>query len=264
MIVLGIVVIKISVIIPTYNRAKFLPKTLNSIINQSYQIDEIIVVDDGSSDNTKEVVQNFISEYPFIKYFYQENSGVSSARNKGIKVALNEWIAFCDSDDIWLEDKIKFQVEFLQKNPHILFTHTNEIWLRNDKIIKQKSKYKKVSGDCFVQNLPNTLIGASTVLLHKSIFEDIGYFDENLIACEDYDMWLRIARKYEIGLIQTPLIKKIAGHNGQLSFETKELELYRIEALKKQLKFEKYKDEVQKELKRRLDKMKKNKPIFFT
>jgi GT2 family glycosyltransferase len=252
---------QISVIIPTFNRALFLSKTINSIINQTYQqtykVDEIIVVDDGSNDDTKEIVQNLISKYPIIKYIYQENSGVSSARNSGIKIASNEWIAFCDSDDIWLENKIQNQVGFLQANPHILFCHTNEIWLRNGKTIKQKAYHTKVSGDCFVQNLPETLIGASTTLLHKSIFEDIGLFDESLIACEDYDMWLRIARKYEIGLIQEPMIQKIAGHQGQLSFETKELEEYRIKALQKQLQYEKYKDEVQNELKRRLDKIHK-------
>ena len=155
---------KISVIIPTYNRANFLIKTINSILNQSVVVDEIIIVDDGSTDNTKEILSSLN-----IKYIYQENNGVSSARNRGIVEATYDWIAFCDSDDIWHENKIEEQIKFHKQNQHILISHTNEIWKFNNKIIKQKKYQAKPKGFCFVKNLDNCKIGISTLLINKSI-----------------------------------------------------------------------------------------------
>jgi len=220
---------KITVIIPTYNRENLLDRTIQSVLNQTVQADEIIIIDDGSLDNTHELVHN----YKQIKYIYQENKGVSNARNHGIQVSSNSWICFLDSDDMWEEDKLEKQIAFHIQNPHILFSNTDELWIFNNKIIKQKKHQLKPSGYCFEENIANTLIGASTVMIHKSIFEDIGYFDENLIACEDYDLWLRILYKYELGLINEKLIQKIAGHENQLSFSTKMMDEYRIKALQK-------------------------------
>ena len=222
---------KISVIIPTYNREKLLSKTINSVLNQSRSVDEIIVVDDGSTDNTQEVVNNYNNDT--IKYIYQDNNGVSSARNHGIQLSSNDWLCFLDSDDIWDENKIEKQINFHTQNPHILFSHTDELWMFNNKIIKQKKHQLKPSGFCFEQNIPNTLIGASTMMIHKKVLKDVGYFDESLLACEDYDLWLRILTKYELGLINEKLITKIAGHENQLSFSTKLMDKYRISALKK-------------------------------
>ena len=138
---------------------------------------------------------------------------------------------FLDSDDIWLDTKVQEQVEFHQTNRHILFSHTDELWKFNDKIIKQKKHQQKPMGFCFEDNISFCKIGASTVMIHISIFKDIGLFDEQLIACEDYDLWLRILTKYELGLVNKKLIEKIAGHKGQLSFETPLMDLYRIKAL---------------------------------
>ena len=238
---------KISLIIPTYNRAEHLETTLLSALHQTIKVDEIIVIDDGSTDNTKQRVE----KYP-IKYIYQENQGVSSARNKGIQKAQNDWICFLDSDDIWESNKIEKQIAFHKTNSHILFSHTDELWLFNDKIIKQKKHQQKPSGYCFKENIPNTLIGASTVMCHKSVFEDVGVFDEALKACEDYDLWLRILDSYELGLINEKLIQKIAGHTGQLSFETPLMDSYRIQALLKHLESN-HKDEVKLELIKRCD-----------
>jgi len=238
---------KISVIIPTFNRSSFLTKTINAILEQTVSVDEIIVVDDGSTDDTREICSNFD-----IRYIYQDNKGVSSARNHGISLSLNDWIAFCDSDDIWHKEKIEKQIIFHQKNQHILISHTNEIWKFNEKIIKQKKHHQKPSGYCFEDNLDSCKIGASTTLLNKSILEDIGYFDESLIACEDYDLWLRILLKYELGLCQEELVTKIAGHKGQLSFETPMMDTFRIEALLKHIDT-KYMVLVKKELLKKID-----------
>jgi len=238
---------KISLIIPTFNRAKHIEQTLLSAFNQTVKLDEIIVIDDGSQDNTKQLL-----EYYDINYIYQENQGVSSARNRGIKEAKNEWICFLDSDDIWEDTKIEKQIAFHKLHPNILFSHTDELWRFNDKIIKQKKHQLKTSGYCFKQNIPNTLIGASTVICHKSIFDNVGVFDEELQACEDYDLWLRILDKYELGLINEKLITKIAGHRGQLSFETPLMDSFRIKALLKHLN-SKYREEVKQEIIKRCD-----------
>ncbi len=241
---------KISVIIPTLNREKLLAKTIDSVLNQTIKADEIIIIDDGSTDNTKNIVNNYHNDT--IKYIYQTNQGVSNARNNGIKIATNEWLCFLDSDDIWADNKLEKQIVFHKENPHILFSHTDELWLFNDKIIKQKKHQLKPSGFCFKENIANTLIGASTMMIHKKVLKDIGYFDEKLIACEDYDLWLRILAKYELGLINEKLITKIAGHENQLSFCTKLMDKYRIIALLKHIKSE-YKDQILVEIIKKCD-----------
>lgn len=238
---------KISLIIPTYNRANLIENTLLSALNQTIKVDEIIVVNDGSTDNTKQLLEQYD-----IKYIFQENQGVSSARNTGIKEAQNDWICFLDSDDIWEPNKIEKQIAFHKLYPHILFSHTDELWRFNEKIIKQKKHQLKPSGYCFKENIPNTLIGASTVMCHKSIFDAIGLFDEELKACEDYDLWLRILDKYELGLVDEKLITKIAGHSGQLSFETPLMDSFRVKALLKHLE-SKHKDEIKQELIKKCD-----------
>ena len=219
---------KITVIIPTYNREKLLLKAIDSVLNQTIKVDEIIVVDDGSNDDTKCIIKNLD-----IRYIYQKNSGVSSARNLGIKLASNDWICFLDSDDIWIETKIEKQILFHEENKNILFSHTSEEWIFNDKIIKQKNHQQKPSGYCFNDNISHCLIGPSTVMIHKSIFINIGMFDENLAVCEDFDLWLRVLSKYELGFVYKKLVNKIAGHKNQLSFVTPMMDTYRINALLK-------------------------------
>jgi len=236
---------KITVIIPTHNREKLLGQTIESVLNQTVKADEIIIIDDGSTDNTKEIINNYNNET--IKYIFQENKGVSNARNHGISLASNEWLCFLDSDDIWEENKLEKQIEFHKQNTQILFSHTDELWLFNDKIIKQKKHQLKPSGFCFEENIPNTLIGASTMMIHKKVLDEVGYFDEELVACEDYDLWLRILAKYELGLINEKLIKKIAGHENQLSFSTKLMDKYRILALLKH-KDSDYKNQISAEI----------------
>lgn len=232
---------KISVIIPTYNRASFLESCIKSVLEQTCCVDEIIVVDDDSNDNTFETVKQFD-----VKYIYQTNQGVSKARNTGILNAKNDWIAFLDSDDIWHKNKIAHHIEFHTNNPLSLASFTDERWIRNEKIINLKTHQIKEM-PTFLNSLKRCKIGASTFFCHKQLFEFVGYFDESLIACEDYDLWLRILRKYPIHYIDEKLASKYAGHPNQLSFETKTIDKYRIYALKKHLESE-YKVEVLQEL----------------
>lgn len=232
---------KISVIIPTYNRASFLESCIQSVLEQSICVDEIIVVDDGSTDNTFQTAKKFD-----IKYIYQNNQGVSKARNNGIVNAKNDWIAFLDSDDTWHQNKIEQHIDFHTNNPSYLASFTDEVWIRNQKIIALKTHQEKEQ-PTFSNSLKLCKIGASTFFCHKQLFESVGYFDESLIACEDYDLWLRILRKFPIYFINQKLTSKYAGHQNQLSFETKTIDKYRIYALKKHLESD-YKSEVLQEL----------------
>ena len=221
---------KISVVIPTFNRALLLKRAIYSVLSQSIFIDEIIVVDDGSNDETKNIIEKHN-----VKYIYQSNSGVSCARNRGINCARNDWIAFLDSDDIWHKDKISIQTEFHTNNKNILISHTDETWFYDGKVKNKKNIHKKPFGDCFLDNISFCKIAPSSVLIHKSIFEDVGYFDEKLLVCEDYDMWLRITSNYELGYVNKELVDKHSGHENQLSFSTFGLDRFRIYALLKHI-----------------------------
>lgn len=231
----------ITAIIPTYNRAEFILKAIKSIQNQSVHVEQIIVVDDGSTDNTKELLK-----HEDITYIYQKNSGVSSARNHGIKEAKHEWLTFLDSDDLWHKDKIKEHISLHVNNPDLLASFSDEKWIRNAKTINKKKHLKKEE-PTFLNSLRICKIGVSTFFAHKSLFEKIGHFDENLKVCEDYDLWLRILKKYKIQLINKELITKQAGHENQLSFTTPLIDSYRITALQKHINSE-YKKEVLKEI----------------
>ena len=220
----------ISVIIPTFNRKETLKRAIQSVVLQSYTPYEIIVIDDGSDDGTKEWLKD---NYPNVKYIYQMNSGVSSARNKGIKFARGDWIALLDSDDEWFPSKLKDQANEIELNPAAKFLHTNEIWIRNGVRVNQMKKHKKYGGYIFEKCLDMCRISPSSVLIKKDIFDEIGMFDETLKVCEDYDLWLRFASKYPVHFLDQPLIKKYGGHSDQLSKVDDGIESYRIRSLKK-------------------------------
>lgn len=221
----------ISVVIPTYNRFETLKRALTSIYSQSYMPKEVIIVDDGSTDNTSEI-QTFFSQ---IQYFYQENSGVSSARNLGIQNATCEWIAFLDSDDTWHEDKLKEQVAFHQQNPTIEMSYTDELWIRDGRIINVPKKFSKYGGEIFEHCLSHCIIAPSATLIHKNLLDKIGLFDEALEVCEDYDLWLRVSCEHSIGLVDKKLITKYGGDTDQLSMKYWGMDRFRVIALEKLL-----------------------------
>jgi len=221
---------RISVVIPTFNRIKYLDRAIGSVINQTLKPAEVIVVDDGSNDGTKSLVAQ---RYPSVKYIWQENSGVSSARNRGIKQAKSEWIALLDSDDEWHPEKLEEQSRLLQDQEGKKICHTNEIWIKDGQQINQKKKHKKTGGCIYERCLPMCRISPSSVVIHKSVFEDVGFFDIELPACEDYDMWLRICAKYPVAFVDKPLITKYGGHSDQLSLKYWGMDRFRIYALEK-------------------------------
>ena len=220
----------VSVVIPCFNRKKTLSRSIDSVVNQTYKPSEIIIVDDGSTDGTRDFILN---SYPNIKYFFQPKKGVSSARNKGIRESSSDWVAFLDSDDEWLPQKLEKQINQLGKYSEIFISHTNEIWIRNGVRVNQMKKHQKYGGYIFDKCLDICRISPSSVLIHKRVLKDVGVFDEALQVCEDYDLWLRITSKYSVLFERELLIVKYGGHKDQLSKVKEGIEQFRIQSLEK-------------------------------
>ena len=227
---------EISVIIPTYNRCDLLKRAINSVIKQTITPKEIIIVDNGSTDQTYQMVSSL---FPEINYFIEKKRGVSAARNKGILESKSKWIAFLDSDDAWKPTKLEKQMEFsIFNQDKYRIIHTDETWYRNKKFLNQLKKHKKSGGNIFKNSLQLCCISPSSVVLKKQIFDDYGLFDENLEVCEDYDMWIRITAKEEVGFLDSPLVLKYGGHSDQLSKKFWGMDRFRIKSLEKNLKNE--------------------------
>ncbi|HOV86036.1 MAG TPA: glycosyltransferase [Syntrophobacteraceae bacterium] len=225
---------KVSVVIPTYNRAAFVEEAVRSVLAQRGGVSfEIIVVDDGSTDDTRERLSRLGSG---LRTVCQDNRGVASARNAGLALARGEWIAFLDSDDLWLPQKLVKQLEFLADSPGLLLCQTEEIWIRNGRRLNPRKCHAKPEGHCFPRLLERCLISPSAVMIHHRVFEEIGGFDEDFPACEDYEFWLRTGARYPFGLVREPLVVKRGGHSDQLSARIPALDRYRIQALVKLLR----------------------------
>ena len=222
----------VSVIIPTFNRADVLGRAIESVLQQILPAKEIIIVDDGSVDNTLKVVSQLQSATTIpIHYIYQHNAGVSAARNSGIRHANSEWIAFLDSDDAWLPGKLKSQAALIGQHPGFRLCHTQESWIRNGVRVNQMKKHAKSGGHIFQQCLPLCVISPSSVVVQAALFDDVGLFDETLPACEDYDLWLRICVHEAVLFVETPQILKYGGHDDQLSRKHWGMDRFRIQAL---------------------------------
>lgn len=219
----------ISVIVPVYNREKELTRALTSILNQTYHYYEIIVIDDGSELDIKKIVDKFNSK-KIIYLRNQENKGVSFSRNRGIKESKGELIAFLDSDDEWYKKKLEKQIEYMEIKGYTI-VHTEEIWIRNNVKVNPKKRHKKSGGNIFIPSLELCLMSPSSVLIKKEIFDIYGLFDENLLVCEDYDLWLRITSKEEVGFIEEPLVIKYGGHKDQLSKKYEAMDRFRVKSL---------------------------------
>jgi glycosyltransferase involved in cell wall biosynthesis len=219
----------VTVIIPTYNRGWVIQEAIDSVLDQDFSDYELIVVDDGSNDNTREILRAYGKA---ITVLQQPNRGVSAARNRGIAEAAGRLIAFLDSDDLWLPRKLTNQVKFFEENADAVINQTQEIWIRNGLRVNPKKRHHKFSGMIFERSLALCLVSPSAVMIKKSLFEAVGVFDENLPACEDYDLWLRISCRYPVHLNDFPLIIKRGGHDDQLS-KAAGLDKYRIQSLMK-------------------------------
>jgi glycosyltransferase involved in cell wall biosynthesis len=222
---------QVSVVIPTYNRAWCLREALDSVLAQSFRDFELIVVDDGSSDETPQLLAGYGQSLRLLR---QRNRGVSAARNAGIAAGRGALIAFLDSDDLWLPGKLERQVAFFDSQADALICQTEELWVKNGRRVNPGQRHRKRGGMIFEPSLELCLVSPSAVMVRRELFERVGLFDEDLPACEDYDMWLRVSCRYPVHLIDSALIVKRGGHADQLS-RSWGLDRYRIAALLKLL-----------------------------
>ncbi|OQW53492.1 MAG: hypothetical protein A4S09_07805 [Proteobacteria bacterium SG_bin7] len=220
--------LEIDAVIPTYNRAETLSRAISSIVAQTYPVKNIWVIDDGSTDMTFEAVAEFEDQVQYVK---TANLGVSHARNLGVGLSTSKWVAFLDSDDEWLPQKLEKQVEILRENPDLKLIHGEEIWIRNGVRVNQHKKHTKSGGNIFEKSLALCLISPSATLIRKETLLSLGGFREDYPVCEDYDMWLKFCSQYPVGFVSTPIIKKYGGHNDQLSRKYFAMDYWRVKSL---------------------------------
>jgi glycosyltransferase involved in cell wall biosynthesis len=222
----------ISVIIPTYNRAAYLGIAIDSVLNQTFSDFELIVVDDGSTDDSESIV---MEREGIIFVRMDENAGVSQARNIGIEKARGELICFLDSDDSWAKDKLELQYSCMNSQQKPAACYTDEIWIRNGRRVNSGKRHQKYSGEILKYCLPLCIISPSSIMIRKKVLDDIGVFDETLPACEDYDLWLRLAARHSVEFISQKLIIKTGGHSDQLSRKYDAMDGFRVYAIDKLL-----------------------------
>ncbi|MBI3782604.1 MAG: glycosyltransferase [Deltaproteobacteria bacterium] len=219
----------VSVIIPTYNRSAMVVEALRSAVAQSAPAHEVIVVDDGSNDDTLAVLQRESAKD--VHLIRRANRGVAAARNLGVARSSGDLIAFLDSDDLWLPDKLATQTAFFATHPEAMICQTEEVWIRNGVRVNPRTYHHKPSGDVFDASLERCLVSPSAVMMRRALFEEIGGFDESLPACEDYDLWLRIARSTLIWRLDAALVIKRGGHADQLSRRHWGMDRFRVATL---------------------------------
>jgi len=194
----------VSIIMPAYNAEKFISKSIESVLQQTYQNWELLVVNDGSKDNTSSVVSSFHDAR--IKLIEQVNGGVSKARNTGITNSTGEFIAFLDSDDLWLKDKLEIQVKYLMKNQNIVLSYGDYLsFIEDRKIIENKQLYPFKIKDLKKRLLVFNFIATLTVMVKSDVLKATGGFDTELFGPEDWDLWIKISQKGSIGYIKENL-----------------------------------------------------------
>jgi GT2 family glycosyltransferase len=224
---------QISVVVPSYNRAPMLGEAIESVLGQTYTNFELIVVDDGSTDDTAARLGRYGAG---LRVISQNHRGVSAARNAGARAARGRLLAFLDSDDLWRPEKLARQTKFMELHPELLISQTEEIWIRNGVRVNPRAIHRKPAGDIFLPSLKLCLVSPSAVMIRRDFFAALGGFDEALPVCEDYDLWLRIAVDHEVALISEPLVIKRGGHADQLSRSVWGMDRYRVAALQKLLR----------------------------
>ena len=195
----------------------------------------MLVADDGSTDDTHEVISLLCQQESRLRYICQAHQGPSAARNLGIKMTQAPLIAFLDSDDEWLPGKLKAQIEYFKKNREVLICQTEEIWVRRGKRVNPMNKHRKYGGHIYEQCLPLSIMSPSCIMLKRELLENVGAFDEALLVCEDYDLWLRITSKRAVGYIERPYVVKYGGHSDQQSQKFTAIDQYRIYAMVKMI-----------------------------
>ena len=243
-----------SIIIPTYNRRRLLAEAVGSVLNQAGSPPvELIIVDDGSTDDTPDYLAKLTQSAATragaaatpscaVTVLRIAHCGMPGAvRNRGVELARGEYIAFLDSDDLWLCSKLAAQLTLHQAQPGLVLSHTREHWLRGHKLVKQPPLYRFPTGsslpegDVFMAALEKCMIGPSTAVIKRRVFQELGGFREDIQVAEDYEFWLRLTAQHKVGFLSEPLIIKRAGHSAtegeQLSERYGRIEFFRLRAL---------------------------------
>jgi len=228
---------QVTVILPSWNRAAWLKKSIDSVLEQTFRDFELIVVDDASTDSTQEILTSYSGKIRSITF--AKNLGVSAARNAAVKNCDSEWIAFLDSDDFWHPHKLQKQIAQTVIRAECPIHFTDEIWIRNGVRVNPKKKHQKLEGWIFKPSLELCLMSPSTVLLRRELFDVHGLFDETLPICEDYDLWLRLTAQHQVALLNEKLMTRHGGHADQLSLSDWGIDRYRVQSIIKILKTEK-------------------------
>lgn len=249
--------IKVSVIVPCYNTEKYLYESLNSIYSQTYSNIEVILINDGSTDRTEEILLDYENKYhESTKYFFINNSGPSNARNIGIKNSTGEYICFMDSDDILINDSIEKRIKILNTQSDTALVCTDSYMIMENEVSNTRLSSlvgPVFSGNVFLEMLKKNFISTQTVIMRRSVVETIGYFNESYIRSEDYEYWLRITRKYKITYINEPLAYTRV-RNGSLSTNMKnDMDISLIEVYKSVFKNFELNREEHKTLKKRMN-----------
>lgn len=196
----------VSVIIPTYNCDKYISEALDSVLQQTYSDYEIIVIDDGSTDTTKEIINTKYQQA--VRYYYVKNSGVSAARNFGISMAQGELIAFLDADDIWMPEKLEKQTALFNESTNLGMTFTENYFFNEQGITTYKANKRErlMHGDIVRNIFLKSYVVTSTVMVRKNVFDTVGPFEEGLTVAEDDNMWMRIGMRYGVELLDEPIL----------------------------------------------------------
>jgi len=217
----------VSVIIHTYNNEKFIAETVESVLNQTYKDYEIIVVDDGSEDGTRDALIPYMQK---IRYHYKENGGIASAKNAGISLSETEFVAFLDHDDLWVPDKLQLQMEHFNENPQIGLVYAKYTSFRDGKELRTKPE-KGYSGWIFKELLAKSFIQTSTVVVKRECLDAAGPYDETFSLGDEYDMFLRIARKFQCGFVDKGLtryrVHDTNASNNDFLFDNENLGVYK-------------------------------------
>lgn len=221
----------VCVTIPTYNRASLLSRAVESVMRQSYADWHLWVVDDGSTDGTAELLDTYADGR--IHTSRIPHQGVSAARNAGVRMSRGrgELLAFLDSDDEWLPLKLEWQIEYWNENPQIGLVYSSEIWIRGGRRVNPPKQYRGTSGRVLIPSIRACVISPSTAMMKRETFEELGGFDESYPVCEDYDLWLRLCSRHEVGWIPEPLVIRHGGRPDQLSESTPAMDYWRVKAM---------------------------------
>ncbi|MDO8434903.1 MAG: glycosyltransferase family A protein [Candidatus Binatus sp.] len=223
----------VSVIIPTYNRSAMVLEAVESVLGQTHASFGLIVVDDGSTDGTFEELSRINEQR--MRVVRIANGGPAAARNHGVAIANAPMIAFLDSDDLWMPQKLERQLAFMRAHHDCAISQTDEIWMRGGRRVNPGLRHRKRAGDIFVDSLRTCLISPSAMIMRIELFRSLGGFNEIMRAAEDYDLWLRILMNHPVGLLDEALVTRRAGHPGQLSATIPAIDRFRILALTKLL-----------------------------